>query len=59
MWRFTYLRDVVHCKPNGKRLRNTKKNKGGRFSRGKKTIALDLATNSTFEVNIEKPCHDN
>jgi hypothetical protein len=42
-----------------KKVKEHKKNKGGRFSRGKKTIALDLASNSPFEVNIKKPCHDN
>ncbi len=35
-----------------KEVKEHKKNKGGRFSRGKKTITLDLASNSTCEVNI-------
>ncbi len=36
-------------------VKEHQKNKGGRFTRGKKTIALDLASNSTCEVNIKKP----
>jgi hypothetical protein len=36
-------------------VKEHQKNKGDRFTRGKKTIALDLASNSTCVVNIKKP----
>jgi hypothetical protein len=55
MWRFTYLRDVVHCKLEGKRLRNTKKTEVVDFQEARKPSLFDLASNSTCEVNIKKP----
>jgi len=42
MWRFTYLRDVVHCKPEGKRLRNTKKTKVVDFQEARRPSLLIL-----------------